>query len=112
MDIQYIFQIPKYLYNCEGYLEPSFSFVFNDFVINFNIHFDNLKVDHHISHLITLNEINGHPPIAVCDTSRFGDQKFDEKIVEMIGNLFKNWIDTIESICFVTYSSGPKLTTT
>ena len=75
------------------------------------IHFDNLKVEHHISHLIILKEINGHPPIDVGDTSRFGNQKLDEKIIEMIGNLFKNWIDTIESISFFTYSSGPKLTT-
>ena len=48
------------------------------------IHFDNLKVEHHISHLITLNEINGHPQIDVGDTSRFGNQKLDEKIVEWL----------------------------
>ena len=86
----------------KGILSRRFLAIFNDFVINFNLHFDNLKVEHHISHLITLNKINGHPPIDVGDTSRFGNQKLDEKIVEMIGNLFKNWIDTIESICFLT----------
>ena len=48
------------------------------------IHFDNLKVEHHISHLIILNEINGHPPIAVGDTSRFGVKNSMKKLLKWL----------------------------
>ena len=62
-----------------------------------------------------INAINAHPPITIIDTPGFGDCrgiKFDEKIVEMIRNLFQNWIDSIDAICFVASSSSPRLTTT
>ena len=62
-----------------------------------------------------INSINNNPPITIIDTPGFGDSrgiKFDEKIVEMIRDLFKNWIDTVDAICFVASSSSPRLTTT
>ena len=46
------------------------------------IHFYKLKVEHHISHLIILNEINGQPPIAVGDTSRIGDKNSKKKLLK------------------------------
>ena len=51
-----------------------------------------------------INAINGNPPIIIIDTPGFGDSrgmKFDEKIIEMIRDLFKNWIDSVNGICFV-----------
>lgn len=62
-----------------------------------------------------INSINDNPPITIIDTPGFGDSrgiKFDEKIVDMIRDLFKNWIDTVDGICFVASSSSPRLTTT
>lgn len=62
-----------------------------------------------------IDSINDNPPITIIDTPGFGDSrgiKFDEKIVEMIRDLFKNWIDTVDAICFVASSSSPRLTTT
>lgn len=62
-----------------------------------------------------IDAINDNPPITIIDTPGFGDSrgiKFDEKIVEMIRDLFKNWIDTVDAICFVASSSFPRLTTT
>ena len=38
--------------------------------------------------------------------------KFDEKIVEMIRDLFKNLIDCVNGICFVASASSPRLTAT
>ena len=38
--------------------------------------------------------------------------KFDEKIIEMIRDLFKNWIDSINGICFVASASSARLTST
>ena len=38
--------------------------------------------------------------------------EFDEKIINMIRDLFKNWIETIDAICFVANSTIPRLTTT
>ena len=38
--------------------------------------------------------------------------KFDEKIVEMIRDLFKNLIDCVNGICFVASDSSPRLTAT
>ena len=35
-----------------------------------------------------------------------------EKIIEMIRDLFKNWIDNVNGICFVASASSPRLTST
>ena len=62
-----------------------------------------------------IDSINDNPPITIIDTPGFGDSrglKYDEKIVEMIRDLFKNWIDTVDAICFVASSSSPRLTAT
>ena len=62
-----------------------------------------------------IDSINDNPPITIIDTPGFGDSrglKYDEKIVEMIRDLFKNWIDTVDAICFVASSSSPRLTST
>lgn len=62
-----------------------------------------------------INGINGNPPITIIDTPGFGDSrgmKFDEKIIEMIRDLFKNWIDSINGICFVASASSARLTST
>ena len=62
-----------------------------------------------------INSINDNTPITIIDTPGFGDSwgiKFDEKIVNMIRELFKNWIDTVDGICFVASSSSARLTTT
>ena len=59
--------------------------------------------------------MNGNPPITIIDTPGFGDSrgmKFDEKIIEMIRDLFKNWIDSVNGICFVASASSPRLTST
>ena len=62
-----------------------------------------------------IEAFNDNPPITIIDTPGFGDNrgiKFDEKIVEMIRELFKNWIDSVNGICFVASSSSPRLTST
>ena len=62
-----------------------------------------------------IDSINDNPPITIIDTPGFGDSRglnFDEKIIEMIRDLFKNWIDTVDAICFVASSSSPRLTAT
>jgi len=62
-----------------------------------------------------IDSINDNPPITIIDTPGFGDSrgiKFDEKIVNMIRELFKNWIDTVDGICFVASSSSPRLSPT
>jgi GTPase SAR1 family protein len=62
-----------------------------------------------------INGINGNPPIIIIDTPGFGDSrgmKFDEKIIEMIRDLFKNWIDSVNGICFVASASSARLTST
>ena len=62
-----------------------------------------------------IEAFNDNPPITIIDTPGFGDNrgiKFDEKIVEMIRELFKNWIDSVNGICFVASSSSARLTST
>ena len=62
-----------------------------------------------------LEAFNDNPPITIIDTPGFGDNrgmKFDEKIIEMIRDLFKNWIDSVNGICFVASASSPRLTAT
>ena len=62
-----------------------------------------------------INGINGNPPITIIDTPGFGnsrDMKFDEKIIEMIRDLLKNWIDSVNGICFVASASSARLTST
>jgi len=62
-----------------------------------------------------IDGINGNPPITIIDTPGFGDSrgmKFDEKIIEMIRDLFKNWIDSVNGICFVASASSARLTST
>lgn len=62
-----------------------------------------------------IDSINDNPPITIIDTPGLGDRRglnFDEKIIEMIRDLFKNWIHTVDAICFVASSSSPRLTTT
>ncbi len=62
-----------------------------------------------------IDGVNGNPPITIIDTPGFGDSrgmKFDEKIIEMIRDLFKNWIDSVNGICFVASASSPRLTST
>ena len=62
-----------------------------------------------------IDSFNDNPPITIIDTPGFGDSrgmKFDEKIVEMIRELFKEWIDSVNGICFVASSSSARLTST
>jgi hypothetical protein len=62
-----------------------------------------------------IEAFNDNPPITIIDTPGFGDNrgiKFNEKIIEMISELFKNWIDSVNGICFVASSSSPRLTST
>lgn len=62
-----------------------------------------------------IDGINGYPPITIIDTPGFGDSrgmKFDDKIIEMIRDLFKNWIDSVNGICFVANATSARLTTT
>jgi septin family protein len=62
-----------------------------------------------------IDGINGYPLITIIDTPGFGDSrgmKFDDKIIEMIRDLFKNWIDSVNGICFVANATSAKLTTT
>ena len=62
-----------------------------------------------------IDSFNDNPPITIIDTPGFGDSrgmKFDEKIIEMIRDLFKNWIDSVNGICFVASSSSARLTST
>lgn len=62
-----------------------------------------------------IEAFNDNQPITTIDTPGFGDNrgiKFDEKIIEMIRELFKNWIDSINGICFVASSISPRLTST
>ena len=62
-----------------------------------------------------IDSINDNPPITIIDTPGFGDSRglnFDQKIVQMIQDLFKNWIDTVDAICFVASASSPRLTIT
>ena len=62
-----------------------------------------------------IDGINGYPLITIIDTPGFGDSrgmKFDDKIIEMIRDLFKNWIDSVNGICFVVNATSARLTTT
>ena len=62
-----------------------------------------------------ISAIKDHPPITIIDTPGFGDSRgmeFDDKIIEMIRNLFKNWIDSVNGICFVANATNPRLTAT
>ena len=62
-----------------------------------------------------IDSVNDNPPITIIDTPGFGDSrgmKFDEKIIEMIRDLFKNWIDSVNGVCFVASASSPRLTST
>ena len=62
-----------------------------------------------------IDSINDNPAITIIDTPGFGDSrgmKFDEKIVDMIRDLFKNWIDSVNGICFVASASSARLTST
>ena len=62
-----------------------------------------------------IDSINDNPPITIIDTPGFCDSRglnFDQKIVQMIQDLFKNWIDTVDAICFVASASSPRLTIT
>lgn len=44
-----------------------------------------------------IDSFNGDPGITIIDTPGFGDRgmKFNAKIVDMIRDLFKNWIDSV-----------------
>ena len=60
-----------------------------------------------------IDSINDNPPITIIDTPGFDDSRgldYDEKIIEIIRDLFKNWIDTIDAICFVACSNTHGLT--
>ena len=55
-----------------------------------------------------LNSINcSNQSYTLIDTPGFNPGvKYDEKIVQMISNLFKNWIDKIDAVCFVINSNS------
>ena len=55
-----------------------------------------------------LDSINGNnQSYTLIDTPGFSPEiKYDEKIVQMISNLFKNWIDKIDAVCFVINSNS------
>ena len=58
-----------------------------------------------IYHLDSINCNN--QSYTLIDTSGFSPEvKYDEKIVQMISNLFKNWIDKIDAVCFVINSNS------
>jgi septin family protein len=62
-----------------------------------------------------IDGINGNPPITIIDTPGFGDSrgmKSDEKIIEIIRDLFKNWIDSVNGIYFLASASSARLTST
>ena len=65
--------------------------------------------------LYIIQNINNNPPITIIDTPGFGDSRgmeYDEKIVDMIRDLFKNWIDSLNGICFVACAPSARLTST
>ena len=56
---------------------------------------------------------NGYPQIKIIDTPGFGDARgieMDMKIIKKIENVFKNEINQINTICFVTQSCIARLT--
>ena len=60
-----------------------------------------------------IDSINNYPSISIIDTPGFGDTRgkdFDEEIFKMINNLFNNFIDIIDAVCFVAKSSNNRLT--
>lgn len=62
-----------------------------------------------------IDSINNNPAITIIDTPGCGDSrgmKFDAKIVDMIRDLFKNRIDSVNGICFVASASTASLTST
>ena len=51
----------------------------------------------------------------LLDTPGFRDSRgmnYDGKIIEMIRDLFKNWIDSVNGICFFASASSARLTST
>ena len=58
-----------------------------------------------VYHLDSINYNN--QSYTLIDTPGFSPEvKYDEIIVEMISNLFKNWIDKIDAVCFVINSNS------
>ena len=65
--------------------------------------------------IYNIDSINGNPPITIIDTPGFNDTRgidSDEKMKEMIKDLFNNWIDNVNAICFVAKSNDIRLTPT
>lgn len=65
--------------------------------------------------IYNIGSINGNPPITIIDTPGYNDTRgmdSDNKIKDMIKDLFNNWIDNINAICFVAKSSDTRLTHT
>jgi GTPase SAR1 family protein len=60
-----------------------------------------------VYHLDSINCNN--QSYTLIDTPGFSPEvKYDEKIIQMIFNLFKNWIDKIDAVCFVINSNSTK----
>ena len=69
------------------------------------------KIDTKSIVIYNIDSFNNNPPITIIDTPGFkGEKEYDEKIVNMINDLFKNYIDKIHAICFVANSNYLRLT--
>ena len=63
--------------------------------------------------IYNIRNVGGYPPIKIIDTPGFGDTEGIEKdneITEQIEKLFKEKINEINAICFVTKSTNNRLT--
>ena len=65
------------------------------------------------ANIYNIRSVGGYPPIKIIDTPGFGDTEGIEKdneITEQIEKLFKESINEINAICFVTKSTNNRLT--
>ena len=69
------------------------------------------KIDTKSIAIYNIDSFKNNPPITIIDTPGFkGEKEYDKKIVNMINDLFKNYIDKIHAICFVANSNYLRLT--
>ena len=63
--------------------------------------------------IYNIRSIGRYPPVKIIDTPGFGDTEgieTDKKIIEQIEKFFKENLNTINAICFVTKSTNNRLT--
>ena len=69
------------------------------------------KIDTKYITIYNIDSINNNPPITIIDTPGFETGiEFEEKINEIIKNLFNNYIDHINVVCFIANSNNNNFT--